>query len=626
MRVFRGMGFAVIAAGVLAVAFLAAPAAGAQAAQTGADTGAKAAGKLRFDYVGYRAARWETGKVTEVENDRPNEGGLIQVYFTNISDKPVHVKFYQINGHDTSYWRLGGAMAWDRMFNESDLAPGATGIAELNAVSKDFKAGRPFAFSLVDNDGVTAGSIETTLAEDPIQITNVRVLPGLRQLEVHVRHAGNGQADLASLDLVGVPAQSVKWVGQTLSGSGHAIARVELSAPLAASQTIIVKLGVKDASGARTVYAHRRAFEDYFPIGTWSNAPETYAQLRKLHIDTIIKGGTAEDALFTTDAAKYGFRVIVPAEGAARVDTLRGLGDNPSVASWLLSDEPDWSTVPAVMEHIDASVKQVNKTKPTFMTLCRNAKFFEYASISDIPCMDHYCVAAPSSSKWPKSYGTRLEETAYYTRDLKAASEPKQIWVWTQAIASWDKRPLRPVPTPDELAAQLMLNLGGGAKGVLWFNYEAKVAEKFPDVRDAMQRWGRVLSLTREDFLESDPIAAEVVAPAKVNVAALATVDKLLLCVTNLNYEIDPKAYRFTPAKNVSISIVLPSWLKPASALAIEPDGVKLLSCEVREGRAQVSLGDVPVCRLVVLANDANADTAYESAFTRAIEEEHTEY
>ena len=61
-----------------------------QTAQKGVDANANARGRerLRIDYVGYRAARWETEHVTEVEIDRPNQGGLIHVYYTNVSDQP----------------------------------------------------------------------------------------------------------------------------------------------------------------------------------------------------------------------------------------------------------------------------------------------------------------------------------------------------------------------------------------------------------------------------------------------------------------------------------------------------------------------------------------------------------
>ena len=90
-----------------------------QTAQKGVDANANARGRecLRIDYVGYRAARWETEHVTEVEIYRPNQGGLIHVYYTNVSDQPLRLAFWRANRKDESYGRLGGSLAWERTYD-----------------------------------------------------------------------------------------------------------------------------------------------------------------------------------------------------------------------------------------------------------------------------------------------------------------------------------------------------------------------------------------------------------------------------------------------------------------------------------------------------------------------------
>ena len=52
---------------------------------------ARAADALRVDYVAYRQAKCEEEKVVEPENERPNQGGLVSVYFTNVSDEPIRL-------------------------------------------------------------------------------------------------------------------------------------------------------------------------------------------------------------------------------------------------------------------------------------------------------------------------------------------------------------------------------------------------------------------------------------------------------------------------------------------------------------------------------------------------------
>jgi hypothetical protein len=313
---------------------------------------------------------------------------------------------------------------------------------------------------------------------------------------------------------------------------------------------------------------------------------------------------------------------MVPVEKYQGVDTVRSLAEDPAALCWMLYDEPDWSTPAGEMLLCDNMTRFYNETKPTFMTLCRNVKFFEYAAIADIPCMDHYCVSAPSSSKWPVRYGTRLEETGYYTRDLKAACEPKPFWVWSQGIAAWGRRPQQPVPTPDELAAQLMLNLGRGAKGILWFNYEHEIAEKYPATRQAMGVWGRVLSVAREGLLASEPAELVVEAPDKVDASVLLARDRLFLCVTNLDYELDPAGYPFAPHRDVKVRVALPEWIAPAAAIALDTDDVRPVSFTIGNSVVEVDLGDLDVCRLVVLANSERALEVYQKAFSELLDEE----
>ena len=266
----------------------------------------------------------------------------------------------------------------------------------------------------------------------------------------------------------------------------------------------------------------------------------------------------------------------------------------------MLQDEPDWVRLPSTMLFADESTKSINRTIPTMITLCRNVKFFEYASIPDIPCMDHYCVGAPTSSKWPHKYGTRLEETGYYTRDLKEASEPKPIWVWSQGIADWDERPKRYVPTPGELAAQLMLNLGRGAKGILWFNWSIKAADDYPDAVAAMAHWGRVMRCIRGDLLRADPIRL------KTESRQSWTLQRLLL-QRHCSFSLLIRTMKSTISRilfeqrDVRISVELPSWITAKDVYSITPNGIEDLPFEVAKGKAIIRPGDIEVCQLVAV-------------------------
>ncbi|HEO72659.1 MAG TPA: hypothetical protein ENN80_15485, partial [Candidatus Hydrogenedentes bacterium] len=100
-------------------------AAHAQTRQVGADANARGRDRLRVDYLGYRPARYETEFLFEPDNERPNEGGLIYVYFTNTDEKAVDLSFWRVNKRDQSHWILSGAMAWSRLYAHR-IEPGRT--------------------------------------------------------------------------------------------------------------------------------------------------------------------------------------------------------------------------------------------------------------------------------------------------------------------------------------------------------------------------------------------------------------------------------------------------------------------------------------------------------------------
>lgn len=605
-------------AALVALALLLAGAAAAQTAQLGVERAGRASDRLKVEYLHYRPAVWEKELITEYENEIVNEGGLVYVYYTNTTQEPVSLRFYRINGKDTSYWLLNHFVAWDREYHPT-VAPGQTTVLELNATVADFGPGKPFDFQLVDRDGRSVATLKSTLKKDPVQVAYIRVLPDMRTLEVHVRHEGKGALSYGAVSVPGAEVTGCDWVGAGQKGPGHAIARVSLAEPLAPASLLMVRVPVLEGREERAVFAHRRAFADEFPIGVWTGRDDTFATLRRLHIDSFVShpGG---------DAEKYGLRSMVHTGVPLNADIVKKFSGHPSLLCWMLQDEPDWSIASNIMLLCDTALRRLDSTRPTFITLCRNIKFFEYAPISDIPCQDHYAVTAPSSSKWPKFYGTRLEETAWYTRDLKIASEPKGVWIWSQGIAGWGERPRRTVPTPEELAVQLVLNLGRGAKGILWFNHQKDIAEKYPDAEEAMGRWGRVMRVLREDFLAAEVAALEVKAPAKVDVAPLVSRDKVILCLVNTDYEIHPEAYPFKEKTNVRLSVGLPEWIQPVKAVRVTTEGVKPVEMSVSKGKASISLERLYDCDIIALVNSGDDVAAMEAEYARALEDEKKEY
>jgi hypothetical protein len=572
----------------------------AQTLQKGANPKAKGVKRLRFDYLDYRPARYEREKVFEPQDEQPNKGGIVRLYYTNDSDKPVSLSFWRLNGEDESFWKLSPGLAWSRMLADP-LAPGESGVLEFDGTSEDFAAGQKFEFVWIERGSfIPVGLFKTTLQEDTAQISFIGVRPGLAELVVHVRHTGSQPIEFTSAEVLGETTSSVEWKPSKLDGPGHAIARIKLSKPLAPMAVAIVRVGLMSAGHARVVLAHRRAHPDSFMIGTWGIGPDSYTQLKQHHISMGMMSGKREDDFFARDADKFDLHAMVGAK-YHDVDALRSIGDHPRAAVLYLADEPDWTTPPSRILHDDEIARHFNPHKPTLVTLCRNVQFFEYAPIVDIPCQDHYSVSAPTSSKWPTLYGTRLEETGIYTRDLKRAAEPKPIWIWSQGLFDWDERPQHPLPTPDELAFQLWQNVGNGAKGILWFTFRQNVGDKYPATREEIRRCGRLLRLIGDDLVCSDPAMVSIDAPPSLQVMPLLGPERLYLVITNSDYKIHPKAYQWKPISPAPLKVTLPSWLAAGSVAQLSPDSIDSVPFRSQGETIEFDLGTVDAWKLIAI-------------------------
>lgn len=587
-----------------------------QTAQVGADREARSRDKMSLEYLLYRPARWEKDLVVEHENEFPNEGGMLCLYLRNNSDEPMSMRFWRANGQDESYWRLNHLIAWDRMYDQQ-LAPGQLTVLEINAKTKDFAPNSPFSFAYVEGSWRPVISHKGTLVENPYRVSFVRVWPELNRLTVHLRALDpNASFTVDSLAIEGAEAT----ISNVTYTPGAAVADVTLAGPLPLGQLMIVKAQVKSGEEVTPVYAHRRAHPDYFPIGVWTVNDDTADSLNRMHIDTVVAGGSPNDAFYDY-GIKLGMRNMVHTGVPTVEERVVALKDKPSILCWMIQDEPDWSIPSNIMLHTDSELRKYDVSKPSFITLCRNIKFMEYGPIADIPCQDHYAVTAPSSSKWPKPYGTRLEETAWYTRDLKYATEPKPIWIWTQGIADWGERPKRPVPTPNELVAQLVLNLGRGAKGILWFNHSKSLHEKWPDAIEAMTHWGRVMTVLRDDFLDADVWSTPVQAPEGVDVAPLLGKGVALLCLTNTRYEIHPEAYPFETHATVPMSL---PWAgaTPGAMVRVTPEAIEPITFTHENGVLAFDAGSLEAAGIIAVLQQAEVADAYRATLAAAIAKE----
>ena len=175
------------------------------------------------------------------------------------------------------------------------------------------------------------------------------------------------------------------------------------------------------------------------------------------------------------------------------------------------------------------------------------------------------------------------------------------------------------MPTPDEAAAQLLFNLGRGAKGILWFTFRIPVGEQYPDLRQAIQQWNRVLLMCRDDLLSAEPIQAVTHTDDRLDVAVLASWDKLFVLIVNQAYEINDTAYRWRPVKNARVHIKLPLWIQPQSVIALDGEAPKKVKFSLKDRQLALEPGDIATCKFIIVDNNPDSFEQFASAFQQIL-------
>ena len=560
------------------------------------------ASKLQIEDIVFRPASWEEEQLSEARNERPNKGGLVFVYYKNVTEEPIKIARFRINNKDQGYYVQSGEVAWTRSYGDK-IQPGETMVYEINAVSEQFSEGKEFSFSVIDRKRwSSAGRTKVSLQEKKLHITSIIWEDNLKKFTLHFQNTGNKKWEIGDVTFSGKNILNYKATADSIEPNGHIILSGELEETFEPGSLCVVAISLKNKDENRTVYAHRTAYDSYFAIGTWGVDKHRYAEAKnKLHLNTFIRGGKSTDEFYTSINKRHKFKILTHAGMYPDVDKIDDLKKLDDIAFWYLQDEPDFNRTAEAVLFSNEMTKRRNITKPTITTLCRNVKFFEFAFIPDVACMDHYSVGAPTSSVWPNRYGTKLEETGYYTRDLRLAAFPKPIWVWSQGLFNWNERPKQQVPTAKELTYQLLSNIGNGAKGILWFTIKESKAKKYPETYLAMQQCGRILEMMKEDLLESEPLQTKIESNEILLIHPIISKDKLILIILNSDYVIDPVAYQWKSKQDVDIKLKIPAWFKAESAYELIPEeGVESTKFQQENNNLSLNIKNIEAYKIFV--------------------------
>lgn len=476
-------------------------------------------------------------------------------------------------------------------------------VYEINAVSELFSEGKDFSFSFIGRKRWSAiGETTVSLKEKQLQITSIIWQENLKKFTLHLQNSSNKEWDISNVTFSGKKILKFDATADFIEPNGHIIISGELGEAFEPGSLCIAAINLKNGDDTLTVLGHRTCYDSYFAIGTWGIDEHRFDEAKnKLHLNTFIRGGKSTDEFYTKTNKEYGFNILTHTGMYPDVDRIDDLKNVDDVAFWYLQDEPDFNRTAEAVLFSNEMTKRRDISKPTLTTLCRNIKFFEFAFIPDVVCMDHYSVGAPTSSVWPYRYGTKLEETGYYTRDLRLAAFPKPVWVWSQGLFNWNQRPKQEVPTAKELTYQLLSNVGNGAKGILWFTIKENKAKKYPESLLAMQQCGRILEMLKEDLLQGDPLRTKIEANSTLLIHPIISKNKLILIVLNLDYAIDPVAYQWKLKQDLDIKLKTPSWFTVESAYELIPDeGVKIARFQLDKNSLSLKIKNIEAYKIFV--------------------------
>ncbi|MCX7926433.1 MAG: hypothetical protein N2554_11590 [Fimbriimonadales bacterium] len=599
---------------------------------------------MRLEYF-FRPHR-SSARIREPEPSLNQLGGTFWVYLPNTERRPRSVSSIILNGRDIETIRPGRWLNWYRLTHEL-IPPRTTAMLILN-LRREALDTAPIELLVRLGDG-TEGQAKLEPKAAPAVLASAW-LEG-RKLTVVLRNDDATRPVRATR--LRVDGRSVRFralAPDAEPNGGLNFLSATLPSEPEPHRSLPLQVDVQVGDAAWMLGGTARPMQRFFPLGTWRTSvwedDKERKAWRERGFDTFVFEGQAE----LTETERRAFSEICPQEGlkalpfcgfprpaTAFIERNR---QNTHIVAYMVKDEPDWDDparyegwhLPALCERVAKVFRDREGIPPVYLNLARSRRFGEFAEIPDIACYDAYRVGAPMADETPPDeWAGQLELAATYTEDLRRNCEPLPFWVWAQGAHRWDERVWvrgalgRACPTPEEIRVQLWLQLSRGAKGVLWFigfdenefrRYytEAKdipalralpeseratlVEQLVQHGREAFEeqtRLNRFLQPLREELLSMDwrPNGVRVLNatnPRKLDASMLVGERSAAVWLTNFDYEIHPRGYRFREQRGIEIEAQLPRWLRPKTAMLLTPDGVSQTLKPENRGKHTVHL------------------------------------
>ncbi len=630
---------------------------------------------------------WTATSIEENARPHDPLGGTLRVYVRNSSSESVRVKDVMMDGvslaaaiaySDIRKYRKylwAASMYWSKLpkrqidklmssgwpiwwkFDPQTLRAGE--FAEVIVRLRYNPPGSAVALRILTHSG-DAVSVSVPVKKAVPHFEAIRFAPGRQTAYLYPAHPKSGTAPTRLL----LDGRDVTSAAAIHSDPKSSVAPVVLTLDTPLKKASFHCFQAVYADGSRATSA-LRAYDDEFAFGMWGARPCESGDIQEIknHLKDfadhninvqmeMVGSGTVADFMKSDEGRAYmkslGIRRMISEPGKGRTTGPWGyfIADEPDAGDYHVTGLPnDARRVGTLAQGVSRRTQELHLVDPATPCLInidftyRPHNYYIYGQTTDILASDPYYQARLGQEAEYGKAPERIDafKKATYiegvTTILQSSNSPKPVHLILLAGGGREDEGGIPFATRQEKRIETYYSIGAGASGISywWFYGLEKGLPPNPVHPLALAQWNEIGFLGAElrtagpILTTSCPASLPVQAPSGLWTRTLVRGgDTIVLVCVNDDYSVDLKGIYMKPMKDVSVSLDVPSWIKPAEVFEINCLGTHSVPHAAAGTRLNIQLGNVDVTRLVVITSDAGLreklQSLYEQKFAANVE------
>lgn len=254
--------------------------------------------------------------------------------------------------------------------------------------------------------------------------------------------------------------------------------------------------------------------------------------------------------------------------------------------------------------------------------------YYMYHQLPDIPCIDPYFQGDLDLvyQKFPGSLATKTRPTPVYAAALisQSAGAPKPLHVILTCSREVSDQPGRPdgrYPTPEEKRLEVYYAVAAGAKGLSywWYTPTNGVGTDLPGAKALWKEMG----LLGAEVRTASPIITEgcpIDLPASASRwlwvrTLLHGTSTVAAIVLNHNFLNDRLGAVYKPVEKASVSVTVPSWLKPNQVFEVSSAGITDVKWSIDKSTVSLKFDKVDLSRFIIITADPTLRSRLEERY-----------